>query len=102
MPRISLSIGPLVAIMVSGCGDDGGDINQPSNRPPNSVSIVARAETKGTAAFAPNPLSAPVNGIVHWYNDDNAAAGGPYGGSGGTIHNITADDLSYTSGNLTP
>ena len=25
-----------------------------------------------------------------------------YGGSNGTIHTITADDLSFTSGNLTP
>jgi plastocyanin len=92
----------LLPMIISACGGDGGDINQPGERPANSISIVARAETKGTGAFSPNPLSVAANGTVRWYNDDNASAGGPYGGSNGTTHNITADDLSFTSGNLTP
>ncbi|HKH84035.1 MAG TPA: plastocyanin/azurin family copper-binding protein [Gemmatimonadales bacterium] len=102
MHRITAFSAALLPMIVLGCGGDGGDINQPGERPANSVSIVARAETKGTSAFSPNPLSVAATGTVHWYNDDKTAAGGPYGGSNGTSHNITADDLSFTSGNLAP
>jgi plastocyanin len=89
---------------VGGGGD--GDLVQPGGRPPNSISIVSRAETKGTAAFAPNPTTVPVNVAVRWYNDDGAASGGQYGGSTGTIHSIvadvTADDPAFLSGNIGP
>ena len=101
MPRLLYLFGPSSVILCSGCGG-GDDINQPSNRPDHSVSIVSRAETKAAEAFSPNPQSVPVNGVVHWYNDDRAAAGGQYGGSSGTIHTVSADDLSFLSGNLTP
>lgn len=102
MPRVHFFPGLLPAVLLSACGSDGGDINQPSNRPANSISIVSRAETQGTGAFSPNPLTVPVNAAVHWYNDDRAAAGGQYGGSNGTIHTVTADDVAFLSGNLTP
>jgi plastocyanin len=103
MPRIRVFPGLLGAALLFGCGDNGSDISQPDNRPENSVSIVPRAETMGTSAFDPNPITIPLNGVVHWYNDDRAAAGGQYGGSNGTIHTVTADDVSaFLSGNLTP
>ena len=101
MPRLMYLFGMFSVIVCSGCGG-GDDINQPSNRPDHSVSIVSRAETKASEAFSPNPQSVPVNGVVHWFNDDRAAAGGQYGGSSGTIHTVNADDLSFLSGNLTP
>ena len=101
MPRLVCFFATSAAIVCDGCGG-GDDLNQPSNRPDYSVSIVSRAETKATEAFSPNPQSVPVNGVVRWYNDDRAAAGGQYGGSSGTIHAINADDLSFLSGNLTP
>jgi len=101
MPRFVYLFGAFAAALCCGCGG-GDDINQPSDRPDNSISIVSRAETKATGAFAPNPLTVPVNGVVHWYNDDRTAAGGQYGGSNGTTHTINADDLSFLSGNLTP
>lgn len=101
MTRLRYLLGMLPVILGSGCGG-GDDINGPGGRPENSVSIVARAETKATGAFSPNPISVPVNGVVHWFNDDRAASGGQYGGSSGTIHTINADDLSFLSGNLTP
>ena len=101
MPRFVCFLGAVSVAACSACGG-GDDINQPGNRPDHSVSIVSRAETKATEAFSPNPQSVPVNGVVHWYNDDRAAAGGQYGGSSGTIHTINADDLSFLSGNLTP
>jgi plastocyanin len=100
MPRLVFLV-TLAVTLCSGCGGSD-DINQPVNRPEHSISIVSRAETRATEAFSPNPISVPVNADVHWYNDDRAAAGGQYGGSSGTIHTITSDDLSFLSGNLTP
>lgn len=102
MSPLSILPSMLGILVLAGCGGDEGGNLAPANRPGNSVSIVSRAETKGTAAFNPNPLSATGNGVVRWYNDDNAAAGGQYGGSNGTIHTITADDNSFISGNIVP
>jgi len=103
MPRVHALFSILVTALVAACGGgDGSGLVQPGNRPPNSISIVPRAETKGTAAFAPNPLTVPLDGVVRWYNDDDAAAGGQYGGSNGTIHTVTAEDNSFLSGNMIP
>jgi plastocyanin len=102
--RSTILFGGLVAVAFLGCGGDdtGGDITDPGSRPVNSVSIVSRAETQGENAFSPSPITVAVNGVVRWYNDDRAAAGGEYGGASGTTHTVTADDLSFASGNLTP
>lgn len=107
MSRISTTLIICGTLVLGGCGggDDAGVV-EPGTRPQNSVSIVAQAETKGTAAFNPSSLSVPAGGAARWYNDDNAASGGQYGGSNGTIHSIVADDLSgdatFTSGNIAP
>ena len=101
MPRVHVLLGILVTGLLAACGGgDGTDLVQPGTRPPNSISIVSQAETKGTGAFVPNPLAVSLNGVVRWYNDDTAAAGGQYGGSNGTIHSIVADDISFVSGNI--
>jgi plastocyanin len=103
MPRVLLFFSLLPAALLSACGgDESGGITQPPNRPANSISIVSGAETKGSQAFSPSPLNVPVNSVVHWYNDDRDAVGGVYGGTGGTIHTINADDASFLSGNLAP
>ena len=103
MSRVHVLVSILATALLAGCGGgDGAGLVQPGSRPPNSISIVSRAETKGTGAFVPNPLTVPLEGVVRWYNDDNAAAGGQYGGSNGTIHSIVADDISFVSGNITP
>jgi plastocyanin len=101
MPRVHFCLSLLPAVLFSACGG-GGDINEPGDRPANSISIVSRAETKGTAAFSPNPLTVPLNSVVHWYNDDRDPAGGQYGGANGTSHSITEDNVSFVSGTLTP
>lgn len=103
MLRVHPLTSMLATALLAACGGgDTADLVQPGSRPPNSISIVAGAETKGGAAFVPNPLTVSLNGVVRWYNDDDLAAGGQYGGSNGTIHTITADDNSFISGNITP
>ena len=103
MPRVHILVSIVATGLLAGCGGGGEtDLVQPGNRPANSISIVSRAETRGTGAFDPNPLTVSGNGVVRWYNDDIAAAGGQYGGSNGTIHTITADDISFNSGNIIP
>ncbi|HEY3011551.1 MAG TPA: plastocyanin/azurin family copper-binding protein [Gemmatimonadales bacterium] len=101
MHRLHYLLGLLGIASLAGCG--GSDINQPSgpNLSGNGISIVLGAQTKGTAAFSPNPLtlSLATSGVVRWSNDDQG--GGAYG-SGGVTHNITADDGSFSSGNLAP
>jgi plastocyanin len=104
MRRIDI-LGAVALVAVSACGgSEGESITQPGTRPTGSVSIVARAETRGTQAFNPNPVTVSVasGGLVSWYNDDEEPAGGDYGGTTGTIHNIVADDLSFSSGNIVP
>ena len=76
MSRVHVLVGVFVTALLASCGGgDGAGLVQPGSRPPNSISIVPQAETKGTGAFDPNPLTVPVNGVVGWYNDDNAAGG---------------------------
>lgn len=91
-------------VLLAGCSNYGGsNINQPSGRklPGNGISIVPGAQTMGTAAFTPNPVTISLANFstVVWFNDDEA--GGVYGSSG-TAHNITADDGSFASGTLAP
>ena len=102
MPRVHVLVSILVTALLAGCGGGEADLVQPGTRPPNSISIVSQAETTGTGAFVPNPLTVSLNGVVRWYNDDLAAGGGPYGGSNGTIHSIAADDVTFVSGNIIP
>lgn len=103
MPRTPLLFSLLPALLLACGGDGGSDITQPGPRPVNSVSIVSGAETKGTAAYSPNPVTVPVNAVVRWYNDDTGASGGPYGGSSGTVHTVVADDnTSFVSPNIEP
>jgi plastocyanin len=96
----------LVAAAIAGCSSDstgGGDINQPDTPTlaSNAISIVLGAQKKGTAAFNPNPLTislaSSTNGTVQWFNDDHTSSS--YG-SNSVTHNITADDGSFTSGEL--
>jgi plastocyanin len=67
------------------------------------VSVVLGAQNKGTTAFNPNPrtisLASATGGVVKWINNDESSS---VYGSTGVTHNITADDGSFTSGNLPP
>ncbi len=68
------------------CGDDS---SSPST-PDADVLIVSGAETKGANAFDPSPftVSLAAGGVVKWGNDD------------GETHTVTADNVSFNSGNI--
>jgi plastocyanin len=99
-----LVLGFLPAGSIAACSSDSGDINQPSGRnlPANAVSIVVGAQAKGTQAFDPNPLTISLasitGGTVQWFNDDHTNSS--YDGNTAVVHNITADDDSFSSGPL--
>jgi plastocyanin len=103
MSRARFVVGLCAVASATGCGSDSTEINQPSGRllPPNGVSIVLGAQTKGNAAFTPNPLTISLanGGVVRWFNDDQSSDS--YS-SRGTSHNITADNGAFASGNLPP
>jgi plastocyanin len=92
-------------VLLAGCGSSTDSNTPPArNLPDNGISIVLGAQTKGTSAFTPNPLTVSLasstGGLVEWCNDDHT--GGADGGGAGIIHNITADDGSFSSGELAP
>jgi plastocyanin len=103
MSRAHFIVGFCAVASLAGCASDSTDINQPSGRtlPADAVSIVLGAQTKGNAAFTPNPLTISLanGGVVTWFNDDQSSDS--YS-SRGTSHNITADDGAFASGNLPP
>ena len=96
----------VTAGFLAGCSSDGSNIDQPSGGgtlAANAISIVFGAQTKGPAAFDPNPrtisLASSTGGTVQWFNDDHNT--NSYGSTAVT-HNITADDGSFTSNKLAP
>jgi plastocyanin len=101
MTQAQIMAALLVLMVAAGCGSDSTEANQPEPLPSNGISIVAGAQTKGSAAFTPSPLSISLagGGTVRWFNNDEAR--GVYGGTG-VVHNITADDGSFASGSLAP
>jgi plastocyanin len=103
MSRARFFLGFLGTVVLSGCGSDSTDINPPGGRPlpSNGVRIVVGAQSKGGAAFTPNPLTIALGdgGVVKWFNDDQTSSG--YDVTG-TTHNIMADDGAFASGNIPP
>src|SRR5215831_613712 len=83
--RLSL-LAALVGLSI-GCGSS--SPSSPSN-PGTPVSIVNGSSTLTTTAYAPNPVSIAVGGTVTWTNNDI------------TTHTATADNGSFSSGNIAP
>jgi plastocyanin len=103
MYRGRLILGFCVMLLLASCGDST-DVNQPGRvLPPNGISIVIGAQSRGPSAFSPNPLTLSLanttGGSVQWFNDDRTDNG--YS-STAVIHNIAADDGSFSSGELAP
>jgi plastocyanin len=103
MFRSQISVLVLASALAGCAGGDGGDINQPSGRtdPVDNVSIVSGAQSRGAAAFSPNPLTISLagGGVVQWTNND--VQDDSYG-SNGTTHNIISNDNSFTAGTVAP
>ena len=104
MRGLNIVIYLVAAGVLAGCSSNGSNIDQPSGGgtlAANAISIVLNAQNKGTAAFDPNPrtisLASSTGGTVQWFNDDHNT--NSYGSTAVT-HNITADDGSFTSGEL--
>lgn len=102
MSRFQLLISILGSIAFGACSYSTDNNTQPIDGgplPPNGVSIVAGAQSKGSSAYSPNPLTISLasGGVVRWFNNDGSS--GAYGTTGVT-HDVTADDGSFTSGNL--
>ncbi|MEO8138132.1 MAG: plastocyanin/azurin family copper-binding protein [Gemmatimonadota bacterium] len=72
-----------------------------SNNLHPDVTIRLGAQTLGSSAFSPNPLtiSLATKQSVRWGNSDYT--GGSYGGSG-VAHTVTADSGLFSSGQIQP
>ena len=106
MSRFQLLLSLFGSIAFSGCGysTDNNTPQQPIDNgplPANGVSIVAGASSKGSSAYSPSPITVSLasGGVVKWFNNDGSSS--VYGTTGVT-HDVTADDNSFTSGNLPP
>src|SRR5215831_15037982 len=85
--RLSVLAG-LIALTV-GCGSS--SPSSPSTGTTGTpVSIVNGSSTLTTTAYSPNPVSVAVGGTVTWTNNDI------------TTHTATADNGSFSSGNIAP
>ena len=106
MSRFQLLLSIFGSIAFSACGysTDNNTPQQPIDNgplPSNGVSIVAGAQSKGSAAYSPSPITISLanGGVVKWFNNDGTSS--IYGATGVT-HDVTADDGSFSSGNLSP
>jgi plastocyanin len=106
MSRHQYLFSVLAVGLLAGCGSDTTAVDLPPGRNvPGGISIVLGAQSKGSSAFSPNPLSISLaaGGLVTWFNDDVGRSDGYGGTTGGVAHNITADDgSSFVSGPLSP
>jgi len=86
MRTVLLALASIVALACSN------DSTSPAPPPSSDVDIVSGASTKGATAFDPSPftISLAAQASVKWANLDN------------TNHQITADDGSFSSGNIVP
>lgn len=87
----------LTLALIAGCSS----ATSPSNALHPDVTIKLNAQTLGSAAFAPNPItiSLATKQTVRWGNADYT--GGTYGGSG-VDHTVTADSGLFSSGQIPP
>src|SRR5690349_7047902 len=83
-----------VMLFLTACGSTSSSPSTPSTPSPGGggtpVSIVSGASVMTTTAYAPNPITVGVGGSVTWTNNDN------------TSHNTTANDGTWSSGNIAP
>jgi len=94
---------PVVLILAIACssGDPTTGLTVSPSPSPNDVDIVPGAQSKGSAAFDPNPKSLSLNGAqtatVRWVNLDVSSG---YGTTGVTHRIVSDDGTSFDTGNL--
>lgn len=103
MTRLSLLA--LLPLLATACGDSGPASVNPPAPPPTAadVNIAPGAQTKGSAAFSPNPKTVSLAGAatanVRWVNGD--VSYDAYNGSTTVTHRIVSNDgTSFDTGSL--
>jgi plastocyanin len=92
MSRFRFVLAVMVSGFAAGCG--GGYSGTPSsptpNNPapntPNTVAIPTGAQTRGSSAYAPNPITVAAGTTVTWSNNDS------------TAHTVTSNGGAFDSG----
>jgi plastocyanin len=87
-----LFAGAALLVMASCSGYSNPSMTTPTPTPTpsgaNGVTIPSGAETKGAAAYAPNPINVSVGSSVTWTNTDSVT------------HTVTSDNSVFNSGTL--
>jgi plastocyanin len=92
--RFTLATLAVVGLVASfACGSSYSPPAGPTSQADVTITIIGM---NGNLSFSPNPGVVPVGKTVAWRNADTGAYGG------GTTHHITADDNSFTTGDLAP
>ncbi len=94
--RLTLTFGALaLAVTLAACGSNSSSPTAPSPMPSPSPGTGASLTVtvtgqNGASSFSPNPGTVTAGQTVAWFNADS------------TVHDVTADDGSFTTGNIAP
>jgi plastocyanin len=90
--RIIFTLALFAPFATIACGSSNGSPSTPTapSGAGTPVSIVRGADALTSTAYSPNPLTVSVGTTVTWTNNDT------------TAHNATANDASWSSGNMAP
>lgn len=89
-----------IAVLLTACGSSSSPTSTGGNAPPpdaqsNDINIAVGAQTKGGAAFSPNPKAVSLGGAanvqVRFVNRDISGGGGDYTQGTAVVHHIVSD-----------
>ena len=95
MKTLRFAVPAAVLLFVAACGSSYSTPNNPTPNPnptpgANAVTIPSGAQSMGSAAYKPNPITVPVGTTVSWTNSDAIA------------HTVTSDGGVFNSNSLGP